>query len=403
MTYDETLGYIHSLGKFRLPASLDRIKAVCKILGDPQNAFKSIHIAGTNGKGSTAMMLTNILINNGLRVGSFVSPFVVNFNERIQINGEYISDDDLAEYSEKVKNTGVELNEFEFITAVGFCFFKDKKIDVAVIETGLGGRLDATNVLKNVAVSVITKIGLDHTAVLGETIEKIAGEKCGIIKPHTPVITVPDQDKTAISVINNHTKNLVVPEMPKIRYADINGSEFVYKGEEYRLSLLGVHQIYNAVAVIEAVKVLLPDISHKTVFDALNAAEFPARLETVSKSPLVIIDGAHNPDGAAALSGFLKRTGQKVTLILAMMKDKNSREFVRIMAENCESIIVTEIDHPRCMPAEMLYEIAREYHKNTDFSRDISTALKKAEATQNPVLVTGSLYLASAVRKFYKK
>ena len=181
MTYNETLDFIHSLGKFRLPASLERIKEVCKRLGDPQNSFKSIHIAGTNGKGSTAAMISNILIKSGLVTGTFISPFIVKFNERIQINGRYISDDDLVFYAEKVRETGVRLNEFEFITALCFLYFKDKKIDVAVMETGLGGRLDATNVLENVSVSVITKIGLDHTAILGETIEKIAAEKCGII------------------------------------------------------------------------------------------------------------------------------------------------------------------------------------------------------------------------------
>ena len=195
MNYDETLSYIHSLGKFRLPASLDRITAVIKMLFDPQNAFKSIHIAGTNGKGSTASMLSNIYIKEGYRVGLFISPFIISFNERIQINGQFISDADLAFYAEKVKACGVELNEFEFITAVCFLYFKDKKVDVAVIETGLGGRLDATNALQNVAASVITKIGLDHTAVLGETIEKITAEKCGIIKKNAPVITVCDEDE----------------------------------------------------------------------------------------------------------------------------------------------------------------------------------------------------------------
>ncbi len=403
MTRDETLRYIHSLGKFRLPASLDRMKTVCEKLGNPQNSFKSIHIAGTNGKGSTAAMLTNILIKGGYRVGSFISPFVVSFNERIQINGNYISDSDLVRYAETVKSTGVELNEFEFITAMGFCFFGDKKIDVAVIETGLGGRLDATNILQNVAVSVITKLGLDHTAVLGETIEEIAAEKCGIIKSCTPVVTVPNQEGKALAVIKQHTNSLVIPAMPVVKSVGINGSEFVSDGKEYRLSLLGVHQIYNAAAAIEAVKLFSPDILHKTMFDGLCSTEFPARLEIVSKSPPVIIDGAHNPDGALALSEFLKQTGQKVTVVMAMMRDKNCREFVRIIAENADCIVAAEIDNPRCMPAKELREIACEYIGNTDFSGDIAAALKKAASRKNPVLITGSLYFASAARKFYKK
>ncbi|MBR3300528.1 MAG: bifunctional folylpolyglutamate synthase/dihydrofolate synthase, partial [Clostridia bacterium] len=318
MTYNETLDFIHSLGKFRLPASLERIKEVCKRLGDPQNSFKSIHIAGTNGKGSTAAMISNILIKSGLVTGTFISPFIVKFNERIQINGRYISDDDLVFYAEKVRETGVRLNEFEFITALCFLYFKDKKIDVAVMETGLGGRLDATNVLENVSVSVITKIGLDHTAILGETIEKIAAEKCGIIKKSAPVVTVCDQDGKALSVIKSYAGDLTVPEISAVKKADLTGCEFDYRGVSYTLSLLGKHQAYNAATAIEAVRKFSPDIPLETIRSALFETVFPARLEIVSRSPLVIVDGAHNPDAAEVLARFIRDLGGEVTFVCAM-------------------------------------------------------------------------------------
>ncbi|MBO4468437.1 MAG: bifunctional folylpolyglutamate synthase/dihydrofolate synthase [Clostridia bacterium] len=403
MNRDETIAYIHSLGKFRFPASLERIKNVCRKLGDPQNAFKSIHIAGTNGKGSTAQMLSNILIKSGFKTGTFISPFIIDFNERIGINGEFISDNDLCLYAEKVKDTGVELNEFEFITAMCFLYFRDKKVDIAVMETGLGGRLDATNVLGDVSVSVITKIGLDHTAVLGDTIEKIAAEKCGIIRRGVPVVTVCNQDEKALSVIKKHSGDLTVPETPKILRSDLCGNEFLYRGKKFELSLLGEHQIYNAVTAIEAVGKFSPGIPYEVLKSALFETVFPARLEIVSKEPLVIIDGAHNPDGGQALAKFLETVGQKVTVVCAMMRDKNCHGFIEKTAKYTDLFIATGIDLPRCLPASELETIAGEYIENTRAISDVKTALSEAERTKNPVFVIGSLYLASKVRKYYKK
>lgn len=402
MTYNETLDFIHSLGKFRLPASLERIKKVCKRLGDPQNSFKSIHIAGTNGKGSTAAMISNVLIKSGLVTGTFISPFIVKFNERIQINGRYISDDDLVFYAEKVRETGVRLNEFEFITALCFLYFKDKKINVAVMETGLGGRLDATNVLENVSVSVITKIGLDHTAILGETIEKIAAEKCGIIKKSAPVVTVCDQDGKALSVIKSYAGDLTVPEIPAVKKADLTGCEFDYRGVSYTLSLLGKHQAYNAATAIEAVRKFSPDIPLETIRSALSETVFPARLEIVSRSPLVIVDGAHNPDAAEVLARFIRDLGGEVTFVCAMMRDKNVSDFIKTVADKNSVFIATGIDIPRCMDAIELERIARGSFKKTYVEKEVETALKRAEETNNPVFVVGSLYLASKVRKIYK-
>ena len=177
MNYQETLNYIHSLGMFSHRAGLERITAALEILGNPQNQFDAVHIAGTNGKGSVVAFVSSVFRKAGLKTAVFVSPYIVNFRERIQINGEYISEGDLCRLSQRVIETGVSLTEFEFITAVAFLYFAEQKCDIAVIETGLGGRLDATNTLTRKKASVITKIGLDHTLVLGGTIKKIAAEK----------------------------------------------------------------------------------------------------------------------------------------------------------------------------------------------------------------------------------
>ncbi|MCQ2454936.1 MAG: bifunctional folylpolyglutamate synthase/dihydrofolate synthase [Clostridia bacterium] len=400
MNYEETLKYIHSLGNFRLSATLCRMEKVCEMLGNPQEKFKSIHIAGTNGKGSVAVMTADILKESGLKTGLYISPFVVNFRERIEINREFISEEDLVKYSQKVIKTNVELNEFEFITAVCFLYFRDKKVDVAVVETGLGGRLDATNIIKNPLVSVITKIGLDHTAVLGETIEQITNEKCGIIKTNS-VVTVPNQDKTALSVIRNKTEKLVVPKMPETVKSDSFGNEFLYDNQKYSLSLLGEHQIYNAVTAIETVKNSGFLVDVKTVKTALSKTVFPARLEVVSKNPVTVIDGAHNPDGAKALSKYLSSSGEKITAIIAMMQDKNCEEFLKTVLPFCENCIVTEIENPRCMSASDLSKIAEKYCQNTEKEANLSTAIKRAKATDLPIFIVGSLYLASEARKYY--
>ena len=305
MKYFEILNYIHSLGNFSLPPTLDRIKAVLKILGNPQNNFKSVHIAGTNGKGSVSSMTAKVFKNAGFKTALFISPYVIDFRERIQINGEFITENDLCTYAERIMATKAQLTEFEFITAMAFLYFSDKKCEIAVIETGLGGRLDATNSLQNVMVSVITKIGLDHTAVLGDTLEKIAAEKCGIIK-NAPLVTSFNQPEGAMGVLKKY--NPIIPDKNELKIfkSDISGNTYIYKGVKYSTSLIGYHQIENSLIVIEMVKNCGINIPTETVQKSITDTYFPARLEIISKKPLIVLDGAHNPDGAAALAKFLK-------------------------------------------------------------------------------------------------
>jgi len=406
MNYKETIEFIHSLGQFSLPAGLDRIKRVLELLGNPQNDFKSIHIAGTNGKGSVSAMLSSVFKTAGYKTGLFISPFIINFRERIQINGDYISEQDLCACAERVKAANVELTEFEFITAVAFLYFKEQNIDILICETGLGGRFDATNTLDSLALAVITKIGLDHTAVLGDTIEKIAFEKCGILR-ECPTVTSPDQQIEALGVIKNIATDLIIPDISELNIikSDINGSSFIYKDKEYCISLYGDYQIENAVTVIEALNSCGYEIPHNIMCKGLKEAFLPARMEVISKEPLIVLDGAHNPDGAKVLANELEKHSGKVTAIIGMMKDKDYEEFLKNTLSFCENAVAVEVpDMPRSLSGKSLCETANKFCE-CFAATDLENALKIATEISggNPIFIFGSLYLASAIRPILKE
>ncbi len=396
MKYLEILNYIHSLGNFSLPPTLDRINLVLEKLGNPQNSFKSVHIAGTNGKGSVSAMTAKVFQNADYKTGLFISPYVINFRERIQINGEFISENDLVKYAELVKETNIALTEFEFITATAFLYFSDKKCEIAVIETGLGGRFDATNSINNVIASIITKISLDHTSILGDTIEQITREKCGIIKK-APVITSFNQCDKAMSVLKEY--NPIIPDKSALQIlkSDIKGNTYIYKGVEYTTSLIGSHQIENSVLVIEAVKSCGLNISDEIVKKSLSETYFPARLEVIRKNPLIILDGAHNPDGAEALAEFLKSYNGKAAAIIGMMHDKDVDTVLKTTLPYIYKAVAVEVNGlTRSMKADELCEKASNYTScivaaGYDQALDI---LKGEEA----IFVFGSLYLASEIR-----
>ena len=399
MNYIETLNYIHSLGAFSHKAGLERITEVCEKLGNPQKDFKSIHIAGTNGKGSVNTFVSSVLKQAGYRVGAFVSPYIVDFCERIQINGEYISRDDLCRLSQKVIDTKVDLTEFEFITAVGFLYFSKNKIDVAVLETGLGGRFDATNVISAPLVSVITKIGLDHTSVLGETIEQIAAEKCGIIKDNK-VVTTYRQPQNAFNVIFSNSKNVITPNENDLSDVDISvlGNSFCYKGEIYKTNLGGAYQIENALIAIETLKNCELEISGTSIKRGLENAFIPARLELVSKKPLVVIDGAHNPDGADVLCDTLKEY-ENITAVIGVMRDKNYREVLAKTLPFCKRVICVKPNVPRALSVEELEQEALKYCDNVLALENVKDVLLYLD--NNTTFVFGSLYLASEIRSLF--
>ena len=400
MNYEETLNYIHSLGNFSKPATLERIKSILQKLGNPQNNFKAIHIAGTNGKGSVSAMLSKIFSLAGYKTALFISPFIIDFCERIQINGEFIFHNDICKYAEIVKSANTELTEFEFITAVAFLYFSQQNCDIAIIETGLGGRLDATNTLGNVIANVITKIGLDHTTVLGNTIEKITAEKCGIIK-NCPVITLHTQPDGAFKVLNAYKPIIPNANQLKVLQSDINGNTFTYKSKEYKTSLVGEYQIENALAVIETIENCGIEIPYGIIYKALSETYFPARMEVIAKKPLVILDGAHNPDGANALGNALKKYNGKVTAIIGMMKDKDCKEVLKRTLPYCKKAIAVEVENlPRAMKKEELKDLAINYC-NTVTAENYDEAIKTA-SNDEVIFVFGSLYLASGIREKLK-
>ena len=403
MKYIETLNYIHSLGAFSHEASLERITAVCQRLGLPQNNFKAIHIAGTNGKGSVSTFVSSALKAAGYNVGTYVSPYIVDFCERIQINGEYISQEDLCRLSQRVIDTKIDLTEFEFITAVGFLYFSENNIDIAVLETGLGGRFDATNVIDAPLASVITKIGLDHTAVLGDTVGQIAKEKCGIIKTNT-VVTTHTQPQEALDVIKTNAPNLITPSKNALTNINISvlGNSFTYKNINYKTNLGGKYQIENALVAIETLKNCGLTITDDDIKCGLEKAFIPARAEVVSQNPLIVIDGAHNPDGADTLCDVLKEY-KNVTAIVGVMRDKNYKSVLEKTLPFCKNVICVTPDVLRALPANELSVVAQQYCKNVFAADNLDDALNIAKQNGNSIFIFGSLYLASQIRPLLKK
>ncbi len=398
MNYNNALEYIHSLLRFGSAPGLERISALLSRLGNPQDDLKFIHVAGTNGKGSVCTMTSEVLRAAGYKTGLYISPYVTCFRERIQVDGEYISESDLARLATLVRETEIEVTEFEFITAIAFLYYKEKGCDVVVLETGLGGRLDATNVIKTPIACVITGIGLDHTAVLGDTLKVIAGEKCGIIKDNVPVFTTYNQPAEAMAVIKAH-QNVTVTDFAQLSSAKsgLFGNRFVYKGVNYETGLIGVHQTENAMLVIDIVNGCGLNVSNDAIKKGLSSAHFAGRLELISKNPVVLIDGAHNPHGATALVRELKNH-KNVTMIMGMMTDKACEEVVSMLAPLCKKIItVTVADNIRAITADELKNIASRYCSNVFAARNYTEALELTRG-EDTVFIVGSLYLASSMR-----
>ena len=404
MNYNEALEYIHSLKAFGSKPTLERMREIMEKLGDPQKNLKFIHVAGTNGKGSVCTMLAEIYKNAGYKTGLYTSPFIIDFRERIKIDGEFISKSDLTRLTEIVKSTGITVTEFEFITAVAFLYYSEQNCDIVILETGLGGRFDATNVIERPLCSVITKVDFDHTAVLGNTAEEIAAEKCGIIKQNRPVVSYPLQSENVLKTISSHTNMLTVPDLSETQIisSGIDGNTYIYKEREYKTRLVGIHQIYNALTAIEAVNQAGINISEQAIIGGIKTAVIPARLELISKKPIVFLDGAHNPDGARALGDFMKQY-DGVVAVIGMMADKNCEEVLSSTLKFCSSVItVTVKDNPRSLDGRELALLAEKYCSDVTFAKTYDDAIKLAAAkSQNskPIFVFGSLYLSAALRE----
>ena len=386
MTYDDAVKYYTASPKFLQVLGNDSLLTLLGFLENPQDKLSFIHIAGTNGKGSVSLMIAETLSLTGQKIGLFTSPYINRFNERIKINGQDISDKDLIRLTEKLQAAitllGIELSSFAKITALAFIYFCEQKCDLVVLETGLGGRLDATNVIKKPKISVITKIALDHTEYLGGTIAEIAAEKCGIIKPNCPVLTFKGQAATALSVIAD--------------FAEKCGSELLFSKEkcDFELGLKGEFQKENA-ALAEACLRFL-GISENIIKEGFKKCRWPARFEFLRDN--LLIDGAHNPDGISALLASLKTLARPIHFVIAMMEDKDFEKSAEFIDGFGGKVTVTEIDSPRCIKAEEFKKSFKNAYAEPDAKKAVHYALDNAESGEL-ICVLGSLYLAGEIRK----
>ena len=425
--YIETLEYIGSFGKHSNPphTNLNKIKYLCALFENPQDSCKTIHIAGTNGKGSTAAMLASISKELGYKTGRFISPYIENFTERISINNADISEEEVVCYAQKIKNT-IEThripenfmpNEFDFVTLMAFLYYREKNCDIAVIETGLGGRLDPTNVIASPSASVITSVSLDHMQILGDTVEKIAAEKCGIIKEGSPVVFYPLNCESVTDIARNTAskKNceLIIPDMTslKITQEKPDRTRFSYKDKIYELKLAGRHQVYNALTVIETINCIFKPrpAPYEAIYSGLKNTFFPVRFEILSKEPLVIVDGAHNISGVTALKEAIKNLlpDKKIILVCGMMKDKNPEEVIKYIAgeEFVKTFIGVPVNSPRAENPQKLCEIAGRYVTDACCGDNLSETISDIIENHQPeaIIFFGSLYLAGEVKKIVKE
>ena len=383
MTYEEALDYLNWRAIFGIKEGLERIKALAEKLNQPQNFYETIHVTGTNGKGSVCAMLAEILKADGLNVGLFTSPHLESYCERISINGENISEKDFAAQIEIVKNCNVDATHFETLTAAAFNYFKQRQVDIAVIEVGLGGTLDSTNIITP-KISVITNVALDHENILGN-LENIAHNKAGIIKPNVPAVT--GATGLPLEIIRDVAKKNNSPLYEVNAPADV------------KLNLRGDYQKFNAAVAINTARVL--GIDDEKIFTALERVTWAGRFEIVdTKFGKVIIDGAHNPNGAKALRQSLDKyfpTGKRVWLFGAL-GDKNFGEMIKILFRADDFVIVTPPNSERAAPVEILCERLTENGIENISEKNLSKAVEKFLHFDRIKIAAGSLYLIGDVR-----
>ena len=389
---------------------LSRIAALMHAVGDPQKRLKFVHIAGTNGKGSIAEMTALALTAAGYRTGLFTSPYIIRYNDRIRVDGCEISDDELdalADIAEPAAEelSGLGFSQFEITQAMAMLHYERSGCDVVVLETGLGGALDSTNVIPPPLVSVIGSVSFDHTAILGETLGEIAGQKAGIIKRGSPAVLSFGNPREVVGVMKRRAdecgSELIIPCEAKPVRVTAFGSEFEYKGVRYAVAMGGAYQIKNACTVIETLGILRRggfEIPESAVREGLKAV-IPARLQTLSREPLVILDGGHNPDGVRALAAALGTLDCRKRIVIGMLSDKDSAAAVRELAGSAERFVCVDGFAPNARPAAELAGLFRECGANAVNSeispqetvRNEMNALESGEA----LVICGSLYLAS--------
>ncbi len=410
MTFEESMAYIQSFSKSGTPVkNLSRIRNLLEKLGDPQQGQRFIHIAGTNGKGSVLALSSAAAIEAGFKTGQFTSPYMVRYNDRIRINGIDIPDERLAELCTKVAqcSASADCSQFEITFAIALLYFKEEDCDLVFLETGIGGLLDATNVIESPLVSVITSISPDHTNLLGSSIFEIAAHKAGIIKIQCPVVISADNDPLVIDLIKATAERKSAPvRMPDsydcdILNEDISGTHFQYHSVRYELKMPGHHQVYNALTAIEIIRILSMHgylISAQNVSDAFRKVQVPARIQQICDDPVVLLDGSHNQASVLALADVVRSSGKSpVILVCGMLRSKDYLTSSNILSQIADHVICVDEFAPDAVPAHELKELFSAYctADAMPMEKALSCAKKLAANNGGLVVICGSLYLAS--------
>lgn len=417
MNSRETIEYLDEIKKYGSVLGLDSIKNLLKRIGDPQDQLKVIHIAGTNGKGSILAMVESVLLRSGYRTGRYHSPVLFDRREAFQINEQWITMDKLCSQVTKVKEAADAMEaeglpyptSFEVETAVAFSYFLDEKVDVVLLETGMGGRLDATNVVKKPLVEIIASISMDHMQFLGDTIEAITREKAGIIKEDTDVVLYPSDVNIYAEIApiceKNHAR-LTMAQQNQVRVLSqsIDEQSFSYRSsrghyyEKMTIPLLGEHQIYNAITALEVLECLKKYFCMGTfeVEEGFRRTRWPGRLEVIGNFPLIIRDGAHNEDAAKCLSRFLEKnfTNKKIFYIIGVLKDKEYEKILKLMEPYADDVYTVTPESPRALEASALTECAKKYYKHVHTAVKVKDAVEMAleqASDQDVIFIFGSL------------
>lgn len=425
MNYQESRKYIEDSQKYGSVLGLDNMRELMGRLGNPQDKLKIIHVAGTNGKGSVIAYLYTVLREAGYRVGRYISPALYSYRERMEVSGEAVSREDFAICLSRTAQAISQMTEeglphptpFEIETAVAFLFFEMKKCELVLLEVGMGGSLDATNIIKTPVLSVLASISIDHIGFLGNTLGEIAKTKAGIIKKGCPMITIHQKAEAENAIKDvcgicgvpfreaDGNQALVIEESPE-------GQSFCYEGEEYRISLGGVYQKENAVLAIETLK-MLSEIGFPTIEEqrkeGLFRTRWNGRFTVLSREPLFIVDGAHNPAAAEKMASSIRHyfDGKKIYFIIGMFRDKDYREVLSKTCPYAEKIFTIEApDNPRALPAEELALAAREFHRDVQAMKSVEEAVETAYSLageEDVILAFGSLSFIGVLSEIVEK
>jgi len=419
MTYEEALKYIHSVNWVGSKLGLERTRELLSKLGNPEKNLKFIHIAGTNGKGSTAAMLASILEHAGYRTGLYTSPFINRFNERMQVNGQQIPDDTLAALTEEISPYADAMEdsptEFELITALAMKYFLQEHCDIVVLEVGMGGELDSTNVISTPEAAVIAAMGLDHVRELGPTMADIARAKAGIIKPGGGVVSYggnPDADPVFERACREKGASLRQPDFSQIIPGtfSLDGQTFSYKGwKDLRIPLAGSYQMNNAAVALETVGLLRErgwNISDEAVREGMAQTRWPARFEVLRRDPVFIVDGGHNPHGIRATADSLRRLfpDKKITFVTGVMADKDVESILGLIVPLAAEFFTVRPNNPRAMSAEELADRIRALGAKATPCGSVADGVARAieaEGRDGVACALGSLYMSGEVRECF--